>query len=153
MPVCPLLNLLYQLVFRMRNSRILVIIEMDLGLNRFENDSQHKGYLDGSLLYIAIERPLKYTTTNILLRKYSCQSGQWAAYGWASDIEPETLYFLISSVAVLLFFRPCFVKFKMSDAQPISCSPAANPKQTKSGMRTSANTASVICFDAFDEYL
>ena len=46
----------------MRNSRILAIIEIDLGPNRFENDRQNKGC---SLLYIAVERPLENTPQQI----------------------------------------------------------------------------------------
>ena len=75
----------------MRNSRILVIAEMDLGLNRFVSDSQYKGYLTVRS-FILTSRDRHNAPQQFGLEiKYSCV---WAVIwiGWGSGMEPETLY-------------------------------------------------------------
>ena len=75
----------------MRNSRILVIAEMDLGLNRFVSDSQYKGYLTVRS-FISTSRDRYNAPQQLGLEiKYSCV---WAVIwiGWGSGMEPETLY-------------------------------------------------------------
>ena len=87
----------------MRNSRILVIAEMDLGLNRFVSDSQYKDYLTVRS-FISTSRDRYNAPQQFGLEiKYSCV---WAVIwiGWGSGMEPETLYVHIKFVAV--FFLP-----------------------------------------------
>ena len=143
-PVCPLLNLLYQLVSRMRNSRILVIAEMDLGLNRFVSDSQYKDYLTVRS-FISTSRDRYNAPQQFGLEiKYSCV---WAVIwiGWGSGMEPETLYVHIKFVAV--FFLPAATLVK-SRARP-----SANQRPAFSKSKTNENRNAHVCQHSWCYYL
>ena len=66
-----------------------------------------KGYLDGSPLYIAIERPLYHIPQQIYYYDNTHVNLGSATVGWAADIEPETLYIMISSSCVYFSSWPC----------------------------------------------
>ena len=111
----------------LRKSRVFVITEVDLGLNRFWYDRRYKSYHDGSILYIAIKTPFENSMQQYVQKKILIEFlGSRPLFGWASDVVANhwPRYFLWRCVCCCL---PHYWKSKMSAAQSISW-PRADPK-------------------------